>query len=185
METIRTNLQMIIQNISNMNKIVQQYIHEPIRSSVLVLILRLFLGMIIVDTIYSLAEIYFLELEVSFNAHQIIIAMMFITHFIKNIFLIHFVISSIAKWISNLCYINGLNLVKHEGIFNLKEKIIDLKQLRTVTIHQGFIGKLFHYGNITLTTSASGGYTDEVYLAEVDEPEKYKDFFQQCLEKSS
>lgn len=60
-----------------------------------------------------------------------------------------------------------------------------MKNLRSFEVNQGFFEKLFHYGTITLTTSASGGYNDEIYLYEVDHPEKYKEFFERCLEKSN
>lgn len=168
-----------------MNETIKQFIHEPIRSSVLILILRLFLVMFVVDTIYSIAEIYFLDLDVSLDIHRLITTGMFIAHFFKNMLLIYLVLSIITKWISNLCYLTNKYLVKHEGILNIKEKMIDLKNLRSVTVNQGFLGKLFNYGNITLTTSASGGYAEEIYLSEIDNPEKYNEFFQDCLEKAT
>ena len=168
-----------------MNSEIKQQIHEPIRSSVLIFILRLFLVMFIIDAVYSAAEIYFLDLDVAFDLHRFIINGMFVTHIIKNILLIYFVLNIVSKWISNVYYITETYLIKHEGIFNSKEKIIDLKNLRSVTVNQGFFGKLFHNGTIVLTTSASGGYSDEITLTEVDQPEKYTEFFQQCLEKSN
>lgn len=168
-----------------MNATIKQLIREPIRSSVLIFIMRLFLVMFMVDALYSIAEIYFLDLDTSFEIHRFIINAMFVTHIIKNLFLIYFVLNIVTKWIGNLYYITETYLVKHEGILNLKEKIIDLKNLRSFEIDQGFFEKFFHYGTITLTTSASGGYNDEIYLFEVDHPEKYKEFFQHCLEKSS
>jgi uncharacterized membrane protein YdbT with pleckstrin-like domain len=163
----------------------KQFIHEPIRSSVLILILRLFLVMFVVDAIYSIAEIYFIDLDVAIGIHRFIVNTMFVTHILKNIMLIYFVISIVSKWISNVYYVTETYLIKHEGILNIKEKIIDLKNLRSVFVNQGFFGKLFHNGTITLTTSASGGYSDEINLTDVNRPEKYKDFFQHCLEKSS
>lgn len=168
-----------------MSEEIKRSIYEPIRSSVLILIVRLFLVMFVVDVIYSVAEVYFVDLDVAFDIHRFIITVMFITHFIKNMFLIYLVINIFIKWISSLYYISDNNLIKHEGIINIKERMIDLKNLRSVAIHQGLFGRLFHYGNITLTTSASGGYNDEINLSEIDRPERYKDFFQQCLGKSS
>ena len=168
-----------------MNATIKQLIREPIRSSILILIMRLFLVMFLVDALYSITEIYFVDLDVSFEIHRLIINTMFITHILKNIFLIYFVLTIVTKWIGNICYITETYLVKHEGILNLKEKVIDLKNLRSFDINQSFFGKLFQYGTIKLTTSASGGYNDEIYLSEVDHPEKYKEFFEHCLEKSS
>lgn len=85
-----------------MNPAIKQLIREPIRSSVLILILRLFLVMFVIDVIYSIAEIYFLDLDVSFEIHRFIINVMFITHIFKNIFLIYFVLNIVTKWIGNL-----------------------------------------------------------------------------------
>lgn len=168
-----------------MDTVTKRLIREPIRSSVLILIIRLFLVMFLVDALYSIAEIYFLDLDVSFEIHSFIVNTMFVTHIFKNIFLIYFVLKIVTKWIGNLYYITETYLIKHEGILNLKEKVIDLKNLRSFDINQSYFEKLFHYGTITLTTSASGGYNAEIYLSEIDRPEKYKDFFQHCLEKSN
>lgn len=185
MEVMAKSQTRITSNINDMNMTDKQFIHEPIRSSILILMLRLFLVMFVVDVIYSVAEIYFLDLDASIGIHRFIINAMFVTHIVKNIMLIYFVISIVSKWISNVYYVTETYLIKHEGILNNKEKIIDLKNLRSVTVNQGFFGKLFHNGTITLTTSASGGYSDEINLTEVDRPEKYKEFFQLCLEKSN
>jgi len=107
---------------------------------------------------------------------------MFITHTVKNILEIYLVIWIVLKWIHNVYYLTEKNIIKRSGILNTDEQIFDLKRIRSVDIHQGFIGKLLNYGDITIQTSASGGYQQDIYLTGISYPEKYKELFKHCLE---
>jgi uncharacterized membrane protein YdbT with pleckstrin-like domain len=165
-----------------MTGFVQHLKVEPIRASVTLLTLRIFLFMFLVDTIYTISEIVFLELDVPSNIHRYITLGMFITHVLKNIFLIYIVMNLVMQWVGNMYFITEKYLLKREGIINVKEKIYDMKIIRAVSVNQGLIGRLFNYGDITIRTSASGGYNDEIYLMGIAQPEKYKEIFQHYLE---
>ncbi|EKE06310.1 MAG: hypothetical protein ACD_19C00017G0010 [uncultured bacterium] len=76
------------------------------------------------------------------------------------------------KWLGNSYFITDTCVVKRDGIFNVVEKTYDLKDIRSVIVHQNIIGKLFHFGDIVIETSASGGYKDEIVLNGFDEPQE-------------
>lgn len=155
---------------------------EPIRGSVSVLIIKLFVVMFLVDTAYSLISIFVFDLELLQRIHYQLAMILFVAHFIKNAFSIYLVISIVLSWIGRVYYLTDKNLIKREGVFNIKEKIYDLKIVRSVSVDQGIFGKLLNYGDISITTSASGGYNDEIYLLGISQPEKYREIFKHCLE---
>ncbi len=155
---------------------------EPIRGSTAVLIMKLFTVMFLIDTAYSLINIFAFDLQLLQQFHYQLVTILFIGHFFKNAFSIYLVLAIVLNWISRVYYLTDKHLIKREGIISIKEKIYDLKIIRSISVDQGLFGKLFNYGNITITTSASGGYNDEIYLSGISQPEKYREIFKHFLE---
>ncbi len=155
---------------------------EPIRGSVSVLIIKLFSVMFIIDTIYSIISIFVFDIQLLQQFHYQLATILFIAHFFKNIFSLYLVIMVVLSWISRVYFLTDKQLISRDGIINIKEKIYDLKIIRSVTVDQGLFGKLFNYGDITITTSASGGYNDEISLISISQPEKYREVLKHCLE---
>ena len=142
---------------------------EPIRSSLVILILRVFLLM----TLYSVITYFSFRFNLFQDAHYFLVIVLSITHFIKNFFEIYMVLSIVLIWVGNTHTITGSHIVERRGILNIKEQMFDLKNIRSVTTEQGWFGKLFHYGNIIIQTSASGGYNEKINLTGISHPEKY------------
>ncbi len=77
-------------------------------------------------------------------------------------------------WLGSSYFVADTHLVKRNGVFNIIEKIYDLDNIRSVSVHQGVIGKLFHFGDVIIEISASGGYMDQIILVGLDSPEKFE-----------
>lgn len=60
------------------------------------------------------------------------------------------------------------------ALLNCSEKIYDLDIIRSVSIDQSWLGKIFKYGTMNIEISASGGYTDQITLFGVANPQKYE-----------
>ncbi len=155
---------------------------EPIRGSTILLVMQILFVMFIIDTFYSLLMYFLFQVDMLKNLHYALIGLLFIGHFLKNILEISFVVKHILNWANKVYYISDQHVTIKEGIFNIREKIYDLKIMRSVSVNQGWIGKLLRYGDITITTSASGGYNDEIDLVGISHPENYKGLFKHCLE---
>lgn len=155
---------------------------EPIRGSVSLLVFRLFLILFFIDTSYSLLTLFVFELEIFQNYHYQLIGILFLAHFIKNAFSIYLVLSIVLKWVSIVYFVTDKYIMQREGVLSTKEKIYDLKNIKSVTVQQGLIGKLFHYGDIQISSHGLGGKTENIYISDVSNPEKYKEIFKHCLE---
>lgn len=152
---------------------------EPIRASVATLAIQLVSLLIFTDLVYSiinffLMKIYFLQGVLPFDTHRYIVFILAMLHIGKSIFQVVFVLKFVMKWIGNSYFIAEAHLVKRSGIMSVIEKTYDLDNVRSVTVNQGVLGKLFHFGDVVIETSASGGYMDQITLAGVANPEQFE-----------
>ncbi len=149
---------------------------EPIRGSIVILAAKLILTLLLFDWIY-LGAYYILNLafDIPFEWHHHISAVLFGSHLIKNVLEISFILYLTLSWANNMYLLTGKHLIRRRGIFGTQEDIFHFDNIRSISIYQSFLGKLFNYGDITLKTSASGGYQGDVIISEVSNPQKYEE----------
>lgn len=150
---------------------------EPVRASVTTLSIQIITLLIFTDLAYVfinyfLMKTYFQQTILPFDSHKYIILILAGIHVAKSIFQVFTIVKVVIKWLGNSYFVTDTCVVKRDGIFNVVEKTYDLKDIRSVTVHQNIIGKLFHFGDIVIETSASGGYKDEIVLNGFDEPQE-------------
>lgn len=109
--------------------------------------------------------------------------LLFFAHIFKSVLELYFVIKILLDWIGNVYYFDAAEkrLIQRQGVLNINEKVYDLKNIRSISMKQGIWGRLFHYGSITITASAAGGYSDKVYLNGISNPERSEEFLKKCL----
>lgn len=158
-----------------------EYIHnrEPIRSSIFALIIRIATVLLVGDISYALLSffllnIYFLNVALPFDLHHHSILILAVSHVVKNVIQLYTIVMVALHWSTRIYFLVEKQLVKRNGLLTVEEKIYDLKNIRSVTVRQSLLGKMFHYGDVLAETSASGGYMETVTLVEVSEPEKYE-----------
>ena len=153
---------------------------EPTRGSIAVLVLQLLVLFIGTDLLYVilnffLMKVYFLELSLILDLHRNIILLLAALHIGKSIVQIGFLLAIVLRWVGKSYFITEKHLIKHDGVITVTEKIYDLDNVRSVTVHQSTLGKLLHYGDVVIETSASGGYMDQIVLVGVSNPERFED----------
>lgn len=152
---------------------------EPIRESLVLFIIRIASVLIVTDLFYAvlnfvLLRAFFLNHELPFNIHELTAYILTFLHLIKTVLQVWGVSAIVFRWVGNSYHITDKHLVHHEGIMNCIEKIYDLDIVRSVTIQQSWLGKIFSYGTVNIEISASGGYTDQVTLSGVSNPQQYE-----------
>ena len=151
----------------------------PIKRSVIVLSLQIIILLLTTDSVYALInyfflKVHFLGLSLPFDLHHFTILILYITHILKSLVQIFILLQLIFKWKGLSYYIINEHLVKKEGIFTITENNYDLKNIRSVTVHQSILGKIFRYGNVVLEISASGGYKEKLTISFVSNPQRYE-----------
>ncbi len=152
---------------------------EPTRGSIAVLVVQLLVLFIGTDILYVilnffLMKVYFLELPLVLDLHRNIILLLAVLHIGKSIIQIGFLLMITLRWVGKSYFITDKHLIKHDGVFTVAEKMYDLDNIRSVTVHQSTLGKLLHYGDVVIETSASGGYMDQIMLVGISNPEGFE-----------
>jgi uncharacterized membrane protein YdbT with pleckstrin-like domain len=146
---------------------------KPIHGSLTLLIVKLIFLVFLFDVIYAISYFllsYYLTSPLSFIDHVrfwLLIALV-----LKNIMMVSMVTYVVLKWATTLYYIEGDHLVTRRGILSVDENIYEFKTIRSLEVEQSLLGRLFHYGNIILKTSASGGYLVVVTLLNLANPQQ-------------
>lgn len=148
---------------------------QQIRSSISILAMKLLLLLFLFEVIYA---ILFYVLTLAFNLplewhHHSSIILLVINGF-KIIVEFFFILYLFFQWEGISYFITKKHIIKRVGIFNSKEEIFHFENIRTITVKQSFLGKILHYGDIELKTSASGGYQEELVLVAINDPYKYE-----------
>lgn len=153
----------------------EKIVEEPIRESVIFPIEKLILVTLLFDGFYSLV-FYFLNIffNFPFEWHHSISVGLLATVFVKNLLESYFIGYILLDWVTNIYYVEGSHLIKKRGVLSTHEDIYDFKTIRSISVEQSLLGKIFHYGDIILKTSASGGYQVIVKLSGIANPQKYE-----------
>lgn len=156
--------------------------HAPIRGSIFFLVTKLLVILLLFDLLY--VGVYFsltLGFELPFELHHHISTLLLIVFFLKLFMQLFLILNVSLAWANNLYFINGKHLIKRTGILNTEEDIYEFDTVRSVAVNQSWLGRIFHYGDISLKTSASGGYQVIVTIAGITDPHKYEKTIKECL----
>ncbi|MEO6508975.1 MAG: PH domain-containing protein [Patescibacteria group bacterium] len=155
---------------------------EQIQGSIAILITKLVLTLVLFESIYSLTY-YLLSIgfALPFDWHHHISVGLFVASLVKVFFQTYLVIWLVLSWSNNIYFLAGKHLIKRTGIFSSKEEISHFDNIRSISITQTFLGTLFNYGDITLKTSASGGYQGDVVLTQINNPKKYEEIIKKLF----
>lgn len=152
---------------------------EAIRENLVLFIIKIASLLIVTDLIYAvlnfiLLRAFFLNHKLPFNIHDVAAYILFFLHLAKTALQIWGISAIVFHWVGNSYHITKEHLVHRKGIINCIEKIYDLDIIRSVSIQQSWLGKIFKYGTVNIEISASGGYTDQVILFGVSNPQQYE-----------
>ncbi len=148
---------------------------EPIRGSIVTLAIKLLLTLILFESLYSaLFAVMQVGLELPFDWHHHISLGLLIISGAKIIFEFGFILYLLMQWTGKSYFLTGKHIIKRVGILTSREEIYHFDNIRSISVEQSFLGKFFNYGDITLKTSASGGYQGDVILSNIENPHKYE-----------
>lgn len=149
---------------------------EPVRSSVAILAMKLLVLLFIFEGLYT-GLFYFLNvffnLPLEWHHHSSIILLLIYGIKIGLEFL--FILYLFFQWAGTTYFITKKHIIKRVGIINSREEVFHFDNIRSITVNQSFLGKIFNYGDIELKTSASGGYQAALILSGIDNPHKYEE----------
>lgn len=155
--------------------------HEPIHGSIFLLALKLFVVLFATDAVYLLIDRLLFE-AVQMDVYHSLILLLTGFYILKSLVQITLVLWVVFHWLYHKYHIDYAQkkLYEYKGFLHTKEHMSDLKNVRDVSMEQTIWGKLFNYGNVVLTISASGGYAEKVIMRKIQEPKLYVDYLETC-----
>ena len=148
---------------------------EPIRGSLIMFAFRLLLLLILFETIYALVfGVLQIGLNLPIEWHHHTSVGLLIFNGVKVVIELILILYLLLQWTGSRYFITPKHIIKQTGILKEKEEVYHFDNIRSISVEQSFLGKVFDYGDITLKTSASGGYQDDVVLSGIDNPHKYE-----------
>lgn len=149
---------------------------EPIHGSIVVLIIKLAVVLVVFELAYAVADYTVtLGIPLPFDLHHHVELALFIVQAIKIVFELYLIANVTLSWANNTYLIAGKHIIRRTGILHVEEDVFHFDNIRSISINQSFLGKIFNYGDITLKTSASGGYQGDVVMVGVTNPKKYEE----------
>jgi len=148
---------------------------EPIRRSIATLAMKLLVLLLIFEGLYEgLLYVLTLAFNIPLDWHHHFSVILLVINGLKIILEFLFILKLFIQWAGTSYLISKKHLIKRIGIINIREEISHFDDIRSITVSQSILGKLFNYGNIELITSASGGYQTTLVLAGINNPYKYE-----------
>ena len=155
--------------------------HEHLQPSVLVVAVRVLALLFIFDGMVALAIFGFFSLGNVHEWHNAYIGVLLFANVIKYVILSYMVIKLFADWAGRGYYLSGHHLIERLGLINITETTHELSRVTSVVVKQSWLGRYFNYGTISLSLAGSGGQ-HEIVLRDINNPKKYRDYFDQHLQ---
>jgi uncharacterized membrane protein YdbT with pleckstrin-like domain len=146
---------------------------EPIYKNTVVLLLQLFVMLMAVDIVYALVFIIF-QLYILPLASPVTLTILGVLYAIKYILQMVVLFRLVVVWANELYYVTGDHIICREGLFSIREKVYECRNIRSILVNQSLIGRLFNYGDLKVHISASGGYNEEFSITNVSDPKRYE-----------
>lgn len=154
---------------------------EHLQPSVVVLLFRLLGAIFLLDTIYGLFILGFFGLGNVHDWHDPYVGFLWIAQIAKYFVITAIAIQVFAQWAGRAYYLSGHHLIERLGIVNITETTYELSQVKSVIVHQSWLGRRFNYGTIKLSFAGSN-QQQEIILRDINNPMRYKVHFDQHLQ---
>ncbi len=156
--------------------------HVSMRGSIIVFIMKLLTLLLLFELTYlGVYYIFTLGIPLPLDLHHHAMLSLFFLAILKILTQAYIILHVTLDWANNAYYIEGKHLIKNSGIINIEEESYDLTTVRSVIVNQSWLGRIFHYGDVTLKTSASGGYQVIVTMGGIQNPQDHERMIKQCL----
>lgn len=156
-------------------------ITEHLQPSVAVILLRLLATLFLLDTVMALIIAGFFALNNVHEWHSAYIMFILLVHIVKYLLMTVVAVQLFANWASRAYYIHGHHLIEHLGLVNITETTYELSQIKSIVVHQSWLGRKFNFGTIQLSL-AGGGETKGLTLRNITNPVRYKKYFDQHMQ---
>lgn len=153
---------------------------RPIRRSLVVLGIRIFLLLFIVDTFFAILLGASVVGFVPANLTAGYAVLLWIVYTLKFFFLTYLIIRLVVDWFSTLYYVTGGHLVRQRGVLNTTETVFQLTDIDSAVMSQSWLGRLCNFGDVTVEITVARE-KEFVILYAINDPQRYEDLFSKFI----
>jgi uncharacterized membrane protein YdbT with pleckstrin-like domain len=153
---------------------------KPIRRSIILLGIRMFLVLFLLDTVYALLILIPLFGYVSAEWNPSYVAFLLVVHTMKNLLLSYLLITQVGTWFGTLYYVSGGHLIQQRGLLNTTDIIYQLTDIQSVVMRQPWLGRFLNFGNVTISFTV-GREKEVVLLYAITNPRLYEELFSEFV----
>ncbi len=135
------------------------------------------LTVFLIETAYALIFLSVFILNPSSESVRMYVLVLWALHGIKFFILVFYIVQILVRYLSGSYMITNKHLHVQRGILEADEEIYDLDQIKSVSLHQTWWGRKFHYGTITISLGARG-LEKELSFYAITNPHKYVRIFE-------
>jgi len=152
----------------------------PLKPSPFYLGIRLLWVLLLLDTLYALIFVLYVVVNSPTSLAKEFLFLLWLAHVVRFIASVILILRIVDRYLFTRYRIDGHHLVADTGILEEDQKLYELKQIKSMKLGQGWWGRRFHYGNISLTFGARG-YNETVEILAVGNPHKFVRIFEKYL----
>ncbi|MCL4352960.1 PH domain-containing protein [Patescibacteria group bacterium] len=154
---------------------------QPIRESTVLLVARIVFLMILFDAVYLVIRLLTLDLNKNWVPSRNITFMFLL--FLSSLYIIQAVIVSffIEAWTHRYYFIDEDKITEIKGVINRRERIYELKNVKSVRLYQGILGRIFNYGTLYITIT-SPNLREDLILVNVSQAKTITAYIKRYLQ---
>ncbi len=127
---------------------------QPLREATPLLVGKLVFALLIPILLYILVHITSTEVASFFSLTDDFSLEFLMFLIILTIIQIFLVLLITLQWKNHVYYLTDTYIQENKGILTLTDRMIDLKNVRDISVRQGVLGRLLNYGDILIESSA-------------------------------
>lgn len=161
------------------NPDLKQSFHH-LRLSIPLLVLRIIVAFLVVELGFGLVLAFgtvLVPVEIG-PVPQWVVAL------VKSLVELVVILKLVLDWAAVVYYVRDHQLVRFKGIFELSESVWELRSLKTVKLHQNWLGNLLNFGDIAVTFSSSG-YREDIVLRGIARARECEHVFHEFLAEAT
>ncbi len=150
-----------------------------LRGSVFTFVSKLVVSILIFSTIRILIRFPLLYLDLNQNLFTQLYTINTIIVLLLIFFEVLVVLIITLTWVNEYYEVSPGQIIHKRGILIRKENTYTCQHIQTIDLDQGFIGRIFNYGTLTLYSPA---LEDKIYLNNIDKPQEYIEKIKKILD---
>lgn len=152
---------------------------EPAREAHFLLYGKLFFAILLPTLIYLVFWITSIEIPLPVDRGEEDLGLLVLLG-VTN--LVQFLLASVIvlQWKNHVYFLTNDGITERKGIITTTEEAYDMKNIRSVTLRQGILGKMFDFGDLIVHSTAPEN-TQDIVLVGIPHPASYQNFLQKFV----